>query len=699
MLKKYLPAFLAGVFVAPAVVLMALEVATAPSAKFQYSAPRASTSGVVRGLTVNNGLVQAVNFGPVKSTDLEFAGLNAATYGDGSHVPQITIDAAGRLSNFLAMPMVVRDTGGQVFNVKADKYGIVGDNNHDDTAGIQAAINDAIAAGAGTVVLPSIPNYSKITSTISIAQAQGQTYSTLNIVAQGGSVGNGQRSYFNYTGPSNSSVFTIADGFTTCLFQGVGVNVGNGQTSVIVWDIPGGSNIGYLRYNQCPLVFGTNTSNCIGWRLGQNLSTGQSNIYGTVWNQCAGNGGNSAKGNIFIQIGGSEAYASKCHDCSMEGFSIGICNGPIISYLQNAILASDTTLTIGAGSGTAGNHLAPGTASSANTTVMFPSSGVVQIGSEQIAYASKNGTQLTGCTRGYNGTTAAAAGAGSSVIQYVAGQGAYGGAAGFCFEGGGGGGNIQDFYFSQTGGWFSVKDARFEGQAQPANRFISLTPFGSSNGMQHIDVENVFLVVYTPPPDNHGLVWLVNNCNFTLKGSHVTTTASTQFGSSNPFISNYNGVGGGSITIERTALQAATPFWSYSNVWPTALDAVQLIAGDGVTFNSTITQKWIPPATLTDAATVNLDFSINPCQVLPMTGAIGTNRAITFSNLAPGQKVRLILQQPASGGPCNVNSWPAVVRWQGGSIPAQTQTAGKWDAIDFFAEATGAILGTPTSNY
>lgn len=42
----------------------------------------------------------------------------------------------------------------------------------------------------------------------------------------------------------------------------------------------------------------------------------------------------------------------------------------------------------------------------------LPSSGVIQIDNEQIAYTGKTATELTGCTRGYNGTTPAAASAG-----------------------------------------------------------------------------------------------------------------------------------------------------------------------------------------------------------------------------------------------------------------------------------------------
>src|SRR5215467_197288 len=115
-------------------------------------------SGAIRGLSVVNGLVQQVNAGLVKSTDMQPTGLNAATYGDGSHALIATVDAGGRLSGLTPTPQMIRDAGGQVFNVMADKYGCQGVGSaHDDTAGIQLAFNDALAVG-GMVYFPPPPS-------------------------------------------------------------------------------------------------------------------------------------------------------------------------------------------------------------------------------------------------------------------------------------------------------------------------------------------------------------------------------------------------------------------------------------------------------------------------------------------------------------------------------------------------------------
>src|SRR5690242_12359425 len=50
--------------------------------------------------------------------------------------------------------VAIRDAGGQVYNVKASRFGAVGDGTTDDTAAVQAAINAAIVSG-GTVYFPS----------------------------------------------------------------------------------------------------------------------------------------------------------------------------------------------------------------------------------------------------------------------------------------------------------------------------------------------------------------------------------------------------------------------------------------------------------------------------------------------------------------------------------------------------------------
>jgi hypothetical protein len=73
------------------------------------------------------------------------------------------------------------------------------------------------------------------------------------------------------------------------------------------------------------------------------------------------------------------------------------------SYLSAAVSASDTTLSL-------------------LNASSYPESGTVIIGSEQITYTGANGTSLTGCTRGANGTLAASHAIYSAVPTYAPNQ-------------------------------------------------------------------------------------------------------------------------------------------------------------------------------------------------------------------------------------------------------------------------------------
>lgn len=93
--------------------------------------------------------------------------------------------------------------------------------------------------------------------------------------------------------------------------------------------------------------------------------------------------------------------------------------------------ASDTALTSSAGSsdrrmiGTIGGRTTlNGAINNSVTTIavanaaVLPSSGEVIIDTERITYTGKSGNDLTGCTRGTNGTTAASHSNGVAVYQY-----------------------------------------------------------------------------------------------------------------------------------------------------------------------------------------------------------------------------------------------------------------------------------------
>lgn len=87
--------------------------------------------------------------------------------------------------------------------------------------------------------------------------------------------------------------------------------------------------------------------------------------------------GNAPQGSAFLK--------------SMQG---SLQAGPVTAAVNNVADITDSATTIAYDTLTAGKELPP--------------AGVITIGTEKIRYAAKSATELTGCTRGYNNTTAAA---------------------------------------------------------------------------------------------------------------------------------------------------------------------------------------------------------------------------------------------------------------------------------------------------
>lgn len=68
---------------------------------------------------------------------------------------------------------ILLDQGGAVYNVKSSAFGAQGNDTHDDTSAIQAAINAAYAAGGGVVYLP--PGRYKISGTLALTPGTSGT--------------------------------------------------------------------------------------------------------------------------------------------------------------------------------------------------------------------------------------------------------------------------------------------------------------------------------------------------------------------------------------------------------------------------------------------------------------------------------------------------------------------------------------------
>lgn len=86
---------------------------------------------------------------------------------------------------------------------------------------------------------------------------------------------------------------------------------------------------------------------------------------------------------------------------------------------------------------------------------------------------------------------------------------------------------------------------------------------------------------------------------------------------------------------------------------------------------------------LTWGATLNVDWSQGNTQKVTLGGATTT---LTFANGQAGGKYTLILAQDATGN--RTVSWPASVKWSGGTAPTLTTTASKTDFVGFIYDGT-----------
>lgn len=124
----------------------------------------------------------------------------------------------------------------------------------------------------------------------------------------------------------------------------------------------------------------------------------------------------------------------------------------------------------------------------------------------------------------------------------------------------------------------------------------------------------------------------------------------------------------------------------------------------GLTATQTLTNKTIEAGTFTngyteEVATANtstaytIDLTGGSVQVLTLTG----NCTFTFPTATAGKGFTLLLKQDATGS--RTATWPAAVKWPGGTAPTITATALKLDKYVFTADGTNWYGSNAGQNY
>jgi hypothetical protein len=131
----------------------------------------------------------------------------------------------------------------------------------------------------------------------------------------------------------------------------------------------------------------------------------------------------------------------------------------------------------------------------------------------------------------------------------------------------------------------------------------------------------------------------------------------------------------------------------------TALDAKVSLTGAETLTNKTIEAGTFTNGYTEETATANtstaytISLANGSLQILTLTGSC----TFTFPTAAAGKSFTLLLKQDGTGG--RTVTWPATVKWPGGTAPTITSTASKLDKFIFTSDGTNWYGSNGGQNY
>jgi hypothetical protein len=109
--------------------------------------------------------------------------------------------------------------------------------------------------------------------------------------------------------------------------------------------------------------------------------------------------------------------------------------------------------------------------------------------------------------------------------------------------------------------------------------------------------------------------------------------------------------------------------------------------------NPTVTNYVETPVTANTGTTYTIDITNGTFQILTLTD----NCTFTFPTATSGKSFILLLKQDGTGG--RTATWPAAVKWPGGTAPTITSTANRLDKFIFSADGTNWYGSNAGQNY
>ena len=110
---------------------------------------------------------------------------------------------------------------------------------------------------------------------------------------------------------------------------------------------------------------------------------------------------------------------------------------------------------------------------------------------------------------------------------------------------------------------------------------------------------------------------------------------------------------------------------------------------------TSVVNKSYKSAPVISAGTLTLDLSLSEMFAVPLTGTIST---ITLTNIQPTGNLNVIEIEFTADGTARSVTWPAAVKWPGGTAPTLTSTLNKRDTFILYSYDagttwTGAVFG------
>ena len=109
--------------------------------------------------------------------------------------------------------------------------------------------------------------------------------------------------------------------------------------------------------------------------------------------------------------------------------------------------------------------------------------------------------------------------------------------------------------------------------------------------------------------------------------------------------------------------------------------------------NPTVTNYVETPYSANSSTAITLDLTNGTVQIITLTG----NCTFTFPTATSGKSFILLLKQDATGS--RTVTWPASVKYAGGTAPTITSTASRQDRLSFFADGTNWYGVVVAQNY